>query len=197
MTAKAIAVLRNNRKGFYLMVEGGRIDHAHHAGNAYRALADTLALSDAVRVAQQLTDSSDTLIIVTADHSHVFTLAGYAKRGNPILGPVIEPGQTTPALALDGKPYTTLGYMNGSGHALLPADRDPDEWRPANTGRHLEANAATDSPGFFQEALVPLEWETHGGEDVAIFAGGPQAYLFRGTMEQNTVYHVMRRALGF
>ena len=93
MTAKAIGILRNNRKGFYLMVEGGRIDHAHHAGNAYRALTDTLALADAVRTAQQLTDPRDTLIIVTADHSHVFTLAGYAKRGNPILGPVIEPGK--------------------------------------------------------------------------------------------------------
>ena len=78
------------------MVEGGRIDHAHHAGNAYRALTDTLALSDAVRTARSSADPRDTLIIVTADHSHVFTMAGYPKRGNPILGPVIEPGKTNP-----------------------------------------------------------------------------------------------------
>jgi len=197
MTAKAIGILGNNRKGFYLMVEGGRIDHAHHAGNAYRALTDTIALSDAVRAARELTDPRDTLIIVTADHSHVFTMAGYPKRGNPILGPVIEPGRTEPELARDGKPYTTLGYSNGSGHAVLPARSDPEVRRPINAGRHAEAEDDTDSPGFYQEALVPLGSETHAGDDVAIYAGGPWSYLFRGTMEQHTIYHVMRRALGF
>ncbi|MEO6184840.1 MAG: alkaline phosphatase, partial [Steroidobacteraceae bacterium] len=66
MTRKAIEVLRKNSKGYYLMVEGGRIDHAHHAGNAYRALTDTIAFSDAVRAAAQMTDARDTLILVTA-----------------------------------------------------------------------------------------------------------------------------------
>ena len=72
MTGKAIEILKNNKKGFYLMVEGGRIDHAHHAGNAYRALSDTVAFSDAVAVAMKLVNLEDTLIVVTADHSHVF-----------------------------------------------------------------------------------------------------------------------------
>lgn len=197
MTAKAIGILRRNRKGFYLMVEGGRIDHAHHAGNAYRALTDTLALADAVRTARELTNPRDTLIIVTADHSHVFTMGGYSRRGNPILGLVVEPGKARPDLARDGKPYTTLGYLNGPGHADLPAASDPEVLRPINAGRHIEADDDTDSRGYYQEALVPLESETHGGEDVAIYAGGPQAHLFRGTMEQHAIYHVMRRALGF
>ncbi|MFM1887341.1 MAG: hypothetical protein RL026_2498, partial [Pseudomonadota bacterium] len=51
MTRKALQLLQASGKGYYLMVEGGRIDHAHHAGNAYRALTDAIALSDAVRVA--------------------------------------------------------------------------------------------------------------------------------------------------
>ena len=197
MTAKAIGILRNNDKGYYLMVEGGRIDHAHHAGNAYRALTDTIALSDAVRTALALTDPSDTLVIVTADHSHVFNIAGYPQRGNPILGLVVEPGSGKPARASDGKPYTTLGYLNGRGYATFPPTRRPDGERPIRTGRYVEARDEVESPGFHQEALVPLGSETHGGEDVAIYAGGPQAYLFRGTMEQNTVFHVMRKALGF
>ncbi len=48
MTAKAIDVVSNNKKGYFLMVEGGRIDHAHHNGNAFRALSDTIELSNAV-----------------------------------------------------------------------------------------------------------------------------------------------------
>jgi alkaline phosphatase len=196
MTAKAIAILRESDKGFYLMVEGGLIDHAHHAGNAYRALTDTIALSDAVRTALALTDARDTLVIVTADHSHVFNLSGYPKRGNPILGFVVEPGATEPTLAADGKPYTTVGYLNGPGHADLTPASDPDTARPVNAGRHLRLTDPVGARDFDQEALVPLEYETHGGEDVPIYAGGPQAHLFRGTMEQNAIYHVMRKALG-
>ena len=55
---------------------GGRIDHAHHNNNAARALADTVALSDAVQRALDVTSEDDTLVVLTADHSHVFTLAG-------------------------------------------------------------------------------------------------------------------------
>jgi alkaline phosphatase len=108
MTTKAIQVLAKNRRGYYLMVEGGRIDHAHHAGNAYRALTDTIAFSDAIRVAASLTDAKDTLILVTADHSHVFTMAGYPGRGNPILGLVKGPGASDYSRDVDGHPYATL-----------------------------------------------------------------------------------------
>jgi len=86
MTDKAIDVLGNSRKGFFLMVESGQIDHGHHAGSAYNALTDTIAFSDAIREAGESVDVSETLVIVTADHGHVFTVSGYPKRGNPILG---------------------------------------------------------------------------------------------------------------
>jgi alkaline phosphatase len=197
MTAKAIEILGSDPQGFLLMVEAGRIDHAHHAGNAYRALGDTIALSDAVRTALSMTSARDTLVVVTADHSLPFTFSGYPKRGNPILGLVVEPGATGPKLALDGKPYTSLGYANGSGHAEKPADHDIESRRTPNAGRHLHPDDDVGSPGYYQEALVPLGSTTHGGEDVAIYAGGPQAHLFRGTMEQHVVYHVIRRAFGW
>lgn len=113
MTKKAIDVLDNNRKGYFLMVESGRIDHGHHAGSAYNALSNTIEFSNAVKAAVESVDMTETLIIVTADHSHVFTIAGYPKRGNPILGKVVSVGSDTPALAADGLPYTTLGYANG------------------------------------------------------------------------------------
>ncbi|MCF6300883.1 MAG: alkaline phosphatase, partial [Proteobacteria bacterium] len=86
MTKKAIKILKNSDKPFFLMVEAGRIDHGHHAGNAYRALTDTIELSNAVAAALQQVDLNETLIIVTADHSHTFNMGGYPQRGNPILG---------------------------------------------------------------------------------------------------------------
>ena len=94
MTEKAIQIVSKNPKGYFLHIESGRIDHGHHAGNAYRALTDTIEFSNAVRKAMELVDPAETLIIVTADHSHVFTMGGYPKRGNPILGEVVMPGKS-------------------------------------------------------------------------------------------------------
>jgi alkaline phosphatase len=48
-----------------------------------------------------------------------------------------------------------------------------------------------------QQALVPLGSETHGGEDVALFATGPGADRARGVIEQNVIYTIIRNALGW
>ncbi len=201
MTAKAIDILKQNAKGFFLMVEGGRIDHAHHYGNAHRALHDTLAFDAAVATAIEKTDFEDTLIIVTADHSHVFTMGGYPVRGNPILGKVIEnkldaEAGVGEALAADGMPYTTLGYYNGDGHAVVDDIGQRDEGIDfGEPGRADISTLDTESSSYYQESLIPMIDESHGGEDVAIFADGPWAHLFRGVQEQNYIYYVMRHAL--
>lgn len=77
-------------KQYIYFYSGGRIDHAHHYNNAYRALVETLALEAALLAALPLVDLADTLLVLTADHSHVMTLGGLATpRGNPILGTTI------------------------------------------------------------------------------------------------------------
>lgn len=196
MTEKAIDILDNNDKGFFLMVESGRIDHGHHAGSAYNALTDTIEFSDAIKKAVEMTDMSDTLIIVTADHGHVFTIAGYPKRGNPILGKVVSVGATEPATAGDGMPYTTLGYTNGLGFRDLGTETNADAtYLLAHAaGRHDLTDVDTTSAGFHQEALVPLGSETHSGEDVGVFASGPAALMVNGTQEQSMIFHIMNYA---
>lgn len=196
MTEKAIDILDNNNDGFFLMVESGRIDHAHHAGNAYGALNDTVEFASAVQAAVNATDAEETLIIVTADHGHVFTIAGYPKRGNPILGKVVNVGSTEPALAADDMPYTTLGYTNGLGFRDLGNETDSDASyaAAADAGRKDLTNIDTETPGFHQETLVPLSSETHSGEDVGVYAQGPGAHLVSGTHEQNTIFHIMNYA---
>jgi alkaline phosphatase len=183
MTTKAIAILSKNRKGYVLMVEAGRIDHAHHGGNARRALQDTVALNQALKAAMDSVDLKDTLVVVTSDHSHSFTMSGYPERGNPILGVVAAPiGK--PTLARDGKAYTTLGYANGPGAVTATERPDP-------------AKHDTEALDYRQQSLVGLSSETHGGDDVVARAAGPKAHLFKGTIEQNTIFHIMKAALGF
>lgn len=201
MTLKAINILNNNPKGFFLMVEGGRIDLGHHVGSAHYALAETIEFAKAVKVALDNTNTQDTLVIVAADHSNPLTIAGYATRGNPILGKVVGNNASgysrlTPSLATDGRSYTTLGYANGLGFAeYAPGDTRYD-LPPAN-GRHDLSNVDTEDAGYHQEAMIPMGDETHSGEDVAVYAGGPWAHLFRATHEQNYIYHVMSHAMGF
>ena len=189
MTETAIKNLKSNQEGYVLMVEAGRIDHAHHGTNAFRALTDAQALNEAVKVAIEMA-SEETLIMVTADHSHVFTMAGYPVRGNPILGLVKSIDQTTglPSdsyeKALDGKPYTTLGYHNGPHLRVASADNRP------------LTNEDVQDRNYRQQTAIPMNTETHAGEDVALFGHGPGSENIRGVMEQNKISDVIDLALG-
>ena len=201
MTGKAIDILNKNDKGFFLMVESGRIDHGHHAGNAYRALEDTVEFAQAVQVAMDKTSAQETLIIVTADHSHVFSIAGYPQRGNDILGLVKGTDSNglpldKPTLAKDGMPYTTVGYANGLGYADYGQGQGGEQRYadPHAAGRFDLTTVDTKSSGFHQEALVPLSSETHAGEDISVHAIGPGAHLFNGVIEQNVIFHVINKA---
>jgi alkaline phosphatase len=205
MTAKAIAMLARNRNGFFLMVEGGRIDHGHHAGNAYRALTDTIAFAEAVAVAVAATSVEDTLIIVTADHSHTLTINGYPAKGNPIFGLARN---TDGSLQLDGtrQPYTTLSYANGPGSHLASDQQPAGSKRLPHMPKSFEQGPIdradlrevdTTAPDYLQESLVPLASETHGGEDVPVYARGPGSDQVRGVIEQNEIFHIMKRAYGW
>lgn len=71
MTEKAMALLASSSgdTGFFLMVEGGRIDHACHANDAARLIAEVQSFDDAVQAALDFAwQRGDTLVIVTADH---------------------------------------------------------------------------------------------------------------------------------
>ena len=191
MTSFAIRNLSaRDTDGFVLMVEAGRIDHAHHGGNAFRALKDFQAFDEAIQTAVDET-GDDTLILVTADHSHVFTIAGYPKRGNPILGLVSPSDYVAEQMdddkryipAKDGKPYTTLGYHNGGGDVRTPET-------PALTDNQVQAK------DYRQQVAVPMGSETHAGEDVPLYANGPGADAVRGVMEQNEIHDVMVKAMG-
>ncbi|KAF1696656.1 alkaline phosphatase [Pseudoxanthomonas koreensis] len=206
LTAEAIRRLSKDPDGFVLMVEGGRIDHANHDGNAFRALDETVSLSEAVRTAVEMTTADDTLILVTADHSHTLNFVGYPVRGNPILGKVRgggEDGGTADYTRdLTGLPFTTLTYANG------PGNTGASNRQPAGPKRFLHTPSAvepvqgrpdlsqvdTEHPDYLQEALVPLKSESHGGEDVGIWARGPGSAAVRGTLEQNAIYHVIVQA---
>ncbi len=196
MTEAAIRFLSKNKDGYYLLVEGGRVDHANHAGNAYRTVTDNVAFAKAVARAMAITNSEDTLIVATADHGHGMAMNGYCGRGSDILGLCYEIDNNgtshldKPNLADDGKPYTVIGYLNGPGAVLKKQENGIYSGiRPELT------QAEAKDPDYLQQALIPRSAEAHSGADVAIYARGPWAHLFSGTVEQNYIFHVMNYAV--
>lgn len=186
MTVKAMDLLGQNTNGYFLMVEGGRIDHALHGTNAKRALTDTIAFDDAIKAAlakARLTDPTlaNTLIVVTADHDHTLAFNGYGKRGNPILDINRGYRDGQPAKDADGKTYTTLVFGNGPN-------------RP-NTRGNLDSSAVL-ADNYLQETGVRLSSETHGGGDVKLFATGAGAKPFKGTLDNTKVFGLLKSAFG-
>ena len=80
MTEKALQILKKSENGFLLVVEGGRIDTAHHETTARLALDEAVEFQNAVDFVAKSTNEEETLIVVTSDHSTVLTVGGYMVR---------------------------------------------------------------------------------------------------------------------
>ena len=195
MTTKAIDILSKNPKGFFLMVEGGRIDHALHETTAKKALQDTVAFDTAIKTAidkMKVIDPElkNTLIVVTADHDHTLVLNGYAARTGKttanepgVLGLVKSFVNKALSGDINSLPYTIIGFGNG-------------ENRPAT--RTALDDAMVSAKTYHQEATVPMPVgsETHGGADVFLGAIGRGAENFTGIITNTEVFGLIRKASG-
>ena len=136
MTERAITFLskKQSANGYFLIVEGARIDHANHNKNPFFAMTDTIAFSDAVRSALSLIDLSNTLVLVTADHSSSLAFTGYPERGMPVLGSLSYPGFSNSG-----------GFGFQSGHLDQKTPASDNMMSPAQT---LSAHAGEDVPAY-------------------------------------------------
>uniref|UniRef100_A0A1L8EGC8 alkaline phosphatase n=1 Tax=Haematobia irritans TaxID=7368 RepID=A0A1L8EGC8_HAEIR len=175
MTEAAIKMLSKHDKGYFLFVEGARIDMAHHDSRAHKSLEDTEEFARAVELARNMTSEEDTLIVVTSDHSHTMTINGYPNRGANIFN-------LAPSLADDGLPYTVLSYANGPGFS--------NTFSSSKGRKDLSLNDVQD-PKYKFMATIPLSSETHGADDVGVFASGPYAHYFTGNYEQSNIPALM------
>lgn len=108
------------------------------------------------------------------------TFNGYPDRGTDIL---LVAGTDEGDL-----PYSTLSYTNGPGY------RVPKFSKPSECSRGDIKDDPFEDPKYRQEAMVHLSSETHGGDDVVIYAKGPFSHLFSGIQDQTYIPHVMAYA---
>ncbi len=196
MTQKALDVLSKNDKGFFLMVEGGRIDHALHETTARKAMGETIAFDTAIkdtlaRMQQIDPGLKNTIVVVTADHDHTMVLNGYAKRTGKTTD-VTNPGVlglvknvVTGAFEVDSanNPYSIIGFGTGEN---------------AVTTRGMLTEAGVFDLNYHQEATISraVGDETHGGADVFLGAIGLGADSFFGVIDNVDVFGLIRKAVG-
>jgi alkaline phosphatase len=190
-------ILSQNPNGYFLMVEGGRIDHALHSTIAKKALQDTVAFDNAIKAAIdkiKLTDPTmaNTLIVVTADHDHTLVLNGYAQRTGKttatnagVLGLVKNYVSGLFDLDADGTAYSIIGFGNG-------------ENRNATRAGLAITEATTSADMYHQEAVIQTTAgsETHGGTDVFLGAMGMGSSNFYGSMDNTKVFTLIKSAAG-
>jgi alkaline phosphatase len=98
MTRKAIALLKDKPKGFFLQVEGASIDKENHGANPCGQIGETVDLDEAVQVALDYArQHGDTLVIVTADHAHTSQIISNGSKA---------PGLTEALVTKDGAVMT-------------------------------------------------------------------------------------------
>jgi len=182
MTGKAIEILSKNEEGFFLMVEGGRIDHAAHGNDVVAMIYDTIEFDEAVKVALEFAKKDgDTLVVVTADHEtgglglsngeyaiDVEKLRSYPKISIEKLMREITPDNFKEVI----KKYYGIDLSDEEVEALKKAFEE-GEYAPSNTiGEIISAHA-----------LIGWTTHTHTGIMVPVFAEGPGAEKFTGIME--------------
>ncbi|KAH8401558.1 hypothetical protein KR009_006466, partial [Drosophila setifemur] len=176
LTEVTIKKLSQNENGYFAFIEGGLIDYGNHYTQAGYALDEALEFEKAIQLARDLTDIEDTLIVVTADHGHAVSIAGYPGRGTNILG--INQHDTD----VNGVKYSVLNYAAGPNQYL-------DE-----TGQRIDLEGILGGDEAIFPSYISKDQGVHSGEDVGIFASGPQSHLFTGLMQQSTIPHLMAYA---
>jgi len=174
MTRFAIDRLKSSGGPFFLMVEGGRIDHAGHSNWARTLVDETAAFDEAIGVALGSLDPKTTLVLATADHeTGGLAINGYPGWKDGILG-VGKAGEG------GGASYPVLTFASGPGVKAPSPGPEGDESPP---------HGAED----LRPSGIPLSSAAHTGVDVMLYAWGAGAGRAHGTLE-NTAIHLLLQA---
>jgi alkaline phosphatase len=217
----ALKILSRNKNGFVLMVESARIDKYSHSLDAERSMYDAIMLDSAVKQAKNWAKAhgDNTLILVTADHSHAVSVVGTVDDTKPgtemrnKIGTYNEAGfPNYPAPDADGYPnkvdvsrrlrlifgsypdhYDTFApHMDGE---FVPALRNSEGVMVANEKYKNEPGAELRVGNLPNKGAAAANSGVHTGDDVVLTAMGPGAGKVHGLMENTDLFRVIAEAL--
>jgi alkaline phosphatase len=209
MSAKTLEVLAKNSKGFFAMIEGGRIDHAAHRNDAAGTIRDTLAFDEAVGVALDFQRKNpDTLLIVTADHeTGGMAIIGHSKESKEYIGidlAAIQKVQTSFELILDELgPNPTPEKIRDivKKHLAIEITEDEAKTVANDTIRKLDPQnysyATLHSLAFVLRPYLRVGWasQTHTASPLFAFGSGPGSEDLVGFRHNTELFRIMKTAL--
>ncbi len=207
MTGTALEILSKNEDGFFLMVEGGRIDHAAHAWDAKGMIYDTLAFDEAIQVALDFqTQNPDTLLVITADHeTGGFGIGRYTGYGNniPLLESITCSMEYLNSLLGEDN---AVEVAEACGITLDGADVERLQQHPANMAldelEGVEGGYAWSWGHLVLSDIVSRQVEvgwtswSHTGQPVITFATGPNADMFEGGLDNTDLPQMIAEFAG-
>lgn len=216
MMQAALDVLSKNENGFFLMVEGALIDKYEHPLDFERAFIDTITFDKAVGIARRFAETHpDTLIVVTADHTHSASIIGTIDDNKPGTDMRAKVGTYQAAGFPNYVDANGDGYpdrVDVSKRLATFSNNYPDYYetfRPKLDGPFVPAvqnekkeyvanERYKDVPGaVLRTGNLPKDSDTgvHTVDDVVLQAQGPGSEGFHGYMENSDVYRVIAEAL--
>ncbi|WP_319244504.1 alkaline phosphatase [uncultured Propionivibrio sp.] len=217
----ALKVLSRNREGFVLLVESARIDKYSHSMDPERAIYDTIMLDNAVARAKEWAgqNGNNTLILVTADHSHPVSVIGTVNDELPggemrnKVGIYEDAGfPNYPHPDADGYPsrvdvsrrirlvfgatpdyYDTFQpFMDGE---FVPAIKNASGIMVANDKYKEVPGAVLREGNLPNKGARAANQGVHSGDDVILTAMGPGAEKVHGQMENTDLFRVIAESL--
>ncbi|RKD32112.1 alkaline phosphatase [Thermohalobacter berrensis] len=218
MTEKGIEVLSKYKNGFFLMVEGGRIDHACHANDPVGAIHDTLEFDEAIKEAYEFYKKhpNETLIVVVGDHETGGMGLGFGKNYFLKLDELTDAKLSTADVLNYENPYEkgdnraeyfayiekNLGLDN-----LTEAERKEIEKAMDIVDNGIEDKAG-EYGGYNPVAIAVthilseranIQWTTyaHSGVSIPMSAIGVGAEEFSGYKDNTEIAKAMAKLMGF
>lgn len=193
MTQQAIRRLQRGGKGFFLMVEGGRIDHAGHANDPAANIRETLAFDQAVREAARFAGKDgNTLLMVTADHETGGMSVG--ANGEKAFHKEVIRKVKRSAHFIAGKlkpDGSNLEEMLGRYAGIRDLKRE-EKQKILSAGEKEEGIARVIS----DRALIGWTTHTHTAMNVPLFCGGLCSERPQGTIDNTDIARIIFDAIG-
>ncbi len=198
MTRTALALLGGDADGFFLMVEGSRIDHAAHANDPVGHVHDILAYDQAVRVALDFARADGhTLVLSVADHeTGGMTLGrdGVYAWDPAVLARVRASADRMAKLIGEGQRADDVLRAFAAVDSLSAAERTAIE--RSGPGPFTVARDRAIGEAVSRRARIGWTTGGHTGIDVGLYAFGPGTAAFHGAMEIDAVGRTLADVLG-
>jgi len=202
MTARAIALLSKNPNGFFLMVEGSKIDWAAHANDPVGIISDVLAFDRAVKVALDFAKlDGATVVISTSDHGNSgISMGDRATSGNydkvplaSFIAPLKRAKGTAEKLAaMLNRERSNVREVVASQWGI----NDLNDAELAGIVNCKEKTAYAFGPVMAKRAHIGFTTNGHTGEDVVWYAWSPRRDHLTGVLENTDVALLMAHYLG-